>query len=524
MQIAIVDAVGRPVPNPTVDAGGAAAAGPNATFDLGERESPVTIRANSPGFHEITLTVWPRDGSWLWDDPGARLASGNPSMLVIPLPTVRAARLVDRSEDELTFVPGRIPTRPPGAIRAPDGRYRGLFDGAYRFHIAGRAFLGDAASDGWRRFDDSVRASVDPSTRGQFVFLEWGGLAGMPRLFLGAWLPKPESALESRRDDEAVVYFTPNTAAYPADQPPYTGEYPYGLTHDEKSWDQPYLGLVRRHLFNEKWLAYQLLAAERAVLLLCPVQPAGLWKAFSTRSGLGRLVAEVLLWARRSLLPRAGPLAREPSPDPQFSRSPLGAWPAPPRVGTVVTCGFSAGVGAIKNLIATPAVPQGFPGAIFGAPEYDFSRAWKEIWDFDAPISVTGGVDAWARTLREWRRDSRVVRIYHTPHTGWQLSDLNRLDSLLPQAPIHHAAHAARGAAIRSHCTLGSAAVMNIQYLTGGGADSTWQQEPGPNRPPDRPDFWNVHGQGHSDKAHQIVPIVSAGHAAALSTLTKSRP
>ena len=89
------------------------------------------------------------------------------------------------------------------------------------------------------------------------------------------------------------MFYTPNTAAnrgYLTDFPPYRRNYPYALNQSgnpqkPQQLSQRYVSLGLRYIFNEKFLAYQMLAAARDALLIVPIQPAANWEVFADSDG-----------------------------------------------------------------------------------------------------------------------------------------------------------------------------------------------------------------------------------------------
>jgi hypothetical protein len=343
------------------------------------------------------------------------------------------------------------------------------------------------------------------------------------------WIPLWQGITPSQLD--FVVFFTPPTnpideatkkPKYPSDRFPWLQSYPYEAWKGGKLREdgppalvQPYPALGYRYLFREKWLVYQLLAAKRQAVVVFPIQPFGDWGPFAQAAGLARLLAEVSHFLHRTAYTSGGQTSREedraPSPNFRFDR--ITIHQPPPRLQRVVLSGFSSGMTPIVDMLGTTfgqkMNDQRFSKngidshTLFGADVAPFLRVWKEVWDHDARNDIRITMD---QKLPGWLRQDpmRMARCYQTHYTGsegWiDRSPLVQFtsSSLLKPANGLDASERHKD----SRCSL---VYFGQGYLLHGTSASEIA-----------PAFWKAAND------HQAVPMVTFGHAASLSGLTKS--
>ncbi|KAJ9493605.1 hypothetical protein H2202_010921 [Exophiala xenobiotica] len=212
--------------------------------------------------------------------------------------------------------------------------------------------------------------------------------------------------------------------------------------------------------------------------------------------------------------------------------------PVPP-IGRIVTAGFSAGVGGIKELLISAGNhPRGRPDPPrawsmealdpYQSSPVAFIEAWQEIWDMDGSREVLDsnfvkGADPedyrylipWSGLLASWQRqqDSRLVRVYRTAFTVREKSKMTTFDKILGRSTLTDQLDPWRSN--QRAGDRGSWVVFPPNYFVGkkpaagdktGGADGN---------SPGRPEFWNAGDD------HQVVPSVCFAHAAGNSGLRK---
>jgi hypothetical protein len=508
-----------------------------------------------------------------WDDPGT-IVSGiwGHLTLEIRLGRLMPAPTVDYSDDVLN-IPASIfnsfksPSNPSYVVPMQhtftnaDGQYSFLFATNRNFWAAtGQNILSRATSPGWGSFMATATA-IDPKIKDHFTWLEWAPPGGSPsslnRYLVALWRRR-SSTLPGSAPRDVIIFYTPNTSdsrGYLPDNPPYRGSYPYALNQSEnvRRLTQQYVTLGLRYLFNEKFLAYQMLASARDALLIVPIQPAAKWEVFRLRDGVQRLLTEAILYDHRQrLVPDADSSVLDTAP-PRNVRGGISARTVfakhlpPPVQGTVVTAGFSAGMEAVKNLIISTGTSYTSRSwndeskNSYFADSTKFIASWREIWDFDGSANVVGSDATWARTLAEWKRadgheingvSDRVARCYHTDYTGWDAHrSLNVMNAVIgqpvPSASLSFIQDAGSKTAER-HGENGSAVVFNHTYLTGNGPPKDWHENEvvlldGSKKPPDAPAFWKGIDPPNDigSNAHQAVPLICLAHAAANSQLRK---
>jgi len=514
---------------------------------------------------QVTTVVVADDGSMTWDDPGTSVSnSAGQTMVVIRLGRLVPAPAVATTGKDLDNNTLAIPanTKNPSSYIVPlqntftveQGQYAFLFAGERRFWAAlGPTIVRDPGKSGWDALS-GTSSSITPNMSALFTWLEWAPPGGSPtslnRYLLGIWRPR-SSVVPGIAPRDAIVFFTPNTAdsrGYLADQAPYRKNYPYALNAADGSTTvlaQRYVTLGLRYIFNEKFLAYQLLAAARDMLLIVAIQPAAQWGILQTANGLQRLIKEVILFEHRQrLAPDAQPsldVAPVPNSKGGFSvRTILAKHLPPPALGTLVTAGFSAGMAAVKALMVNEAIAytnraRGISSARswtdesrnpYFADPTEFFAAWREIWDLDGSVNAIGGFSQWVGSLADWQRVSghyangksdRVVRCYHTDYTAWSAASLAAVDPILGNPSPNSSTSAPSSKTGQRDGTNGSAVWFSHGFLTGNGPGSGWDNRT------DAPAFWL--GQDPPKDigalAHQAIPTICFGHAAALSQLRK---
>ncbi|WP_049564395.1 hypothetical protein [Nonomuraea sp. SBT364] len=288
------------------------------------------------------------------------------------------------------------------------------------FRLAGPALLSDTPeAPGWGRFATTSH-TIDPDREGRFHLVEYGevgeGQATGPRFAIGVWVPhrlhQPKTAAL-----DFVVWLHPHTnnrLAMPQAPYPFRPPYPYGLLAARgRALDvvatQRFLDIPVFHLLSQHFLAYQLAAAQRDAIIVIPIVPSSQFELFEAPASLMRLLRELCLWMPRDF-PR-GAEATVHAPAPVVRR--------------VVVSGFSASVPRLHTLMNA-----GIPDAHYAAPEWwasprerglddaaDFRRVWKEQWAVDG---ISGGFQAYADAAATWvqQQSDRRIRIYKSEHTG----------------------------------------------------------------------------------------------------------
>jgi hypothetical protein len=476
----------------------------------------VTVTHSSYIEEQVGISFPVQGTSIKWDNPVCAIVP--PARVVVHLSRLKAAHTFAISNTDLAQ---RSPFNPQAAFTWIDDsgnrtdRYLNIFNDIQdKFILVAHPLFPSQPTDGWGRLNHEAPTAVDPSRNGDTVWLEWGLGGNEPRLLVCAWIPRLRRQAPGSLD--FVIFFSPNTAGgnlpYPADSPPWVGAYPYQATRGQvgQFLGQPYVGLGHKYLFaNEKHMVYQLMAANRHAVVLCPIQPYGQWGPFGQAAGLARLVLEVLHFMHRtgrtSGFNASQDQDKAPLPNDRLSVGKVHV--ASPSVGRVVLGGFSAGMAAVQSMLGTSpgqVLNQNVPAnshltqALFGANVNSFLSAWKEVWDFDAEYNTRNALDG---SLPGWlNRDSnRMARCYQSAYTGTPRNWIEQapLVAFTPSQP------AGNNSARERHSDRCSLVFVDWNYL-----DHASPSTPYP------PVFWKV------ANLHQAMPMVMLGHAARLSGLT----
>jgi hypothetical protein len=523
---------------------------------------PTSLQVSKPGYVPLTLTVEPqRDGSLHWDDPGTAITPGSVVAVDIRLSRMTAAPVTPTTAagvagqlEQLLQGPAPVQT----ALTAHDGEYLSVVEQAGLSAVAPEVLF-RAATDpagliapapasgarltGWDALNHSV-TRLAATRQGTFAWLVWGGSAlggaGQPRFLVAVWRPRTAAISGSSPRRDAIIFFTPPTTAargYPPDRPPFEHQYPFGLVRWQGKADQPYTDIASDYLFgNFYWMCYQILAARRDATLIFPVIPAGAPGMLVRPEVLGRLAAEVILWAHRERRGRADPAAGEVDTAPASSpggqavaaSSGLAVQAGLPSLGVTALAGYSEGVTYVKAAMLAPmsgASGRSRDAADESASPYQadpavFIDAWQEVWDFDgtaagAPGALGQPAD-WAQTLTAWIKAGthRVARCYHSDQTwGWNSSCVAALRSVTGGAGV--IGPNAQGAA-ESHGPTGSAVWLPRAFLAANPPAGAWNATAAPGQPAtlaDAPSLWD-------GDAHRAPLRVGLAHAAAMSQLT----
>lgn len=472
------------------------------------------VEVTHPLYLEEEVEVIPPNGggSFIWGNPVCTVSP--PTTVIVRLSRIRAAPLFPISDEELkqrsAFNPKGIFTWIDHAGN-PTGRYLATFNNEEPFIPVKHPLLPTNPTEGWGRFNHGEPVKIEPSRTSDLVWLEWGIGEKSPRFLVAIWVPRWRGVTPSKLD--FVIFFPTNTDK-PEHYPPLN-EYPYKAWKINNTLVQPYPAEAHRFLFRDKWLVYQLLAAKRQAVVVVPIQPSGDWGPLAHAAGLSRLLAEVTHFLHRSGYTSGGNTNRDEDRAPipprfRFNR----IHQPPPSVQRVVLSGFSSGMKPIANMIPTQIGQKiddrsfnininGLNGhTLFGADVAPFLNAWKEVWDHDGEADARDALDKY---LPEWlRRDSqRMARCYQTAYTGsegWiDKSPLVKFTSGPPLSPKNGLIATERHSDDR--CSLVYFGHGYLKHTTGS--------------PTIAPAFWNA------KDIHQSVPMVTFGHAAMLSGLSK---
>jgi hypothetical protein len=301
-------------------------------------------------------------------------------------------------------------------------------------------FLDDETASGWKLFRNT-HSTISPDDQSCLTLAEWGldptrtippekGTKTAHRYLVAIWRPRRVVASSGTRD--VIVYFQPNTVNdppedNPRDSPPYRGNYPYSLQKERGTgallYDQPWIEYVKVFLFQDHFLAYQLLAAKRDCILIFPIQPYGQWQSMALLPGVARLVAETILFEHRH--PCSVDQAKTPN-SWRYVSSPR------PKLGSVAIAGYSAGIANVaglvkehnKLLLHSPKSPatrtqKDEDENMYMASPHSLMESWKEVWDLDGSSNGFGTIASWAVILGDWQKavPERRVFSYHTSTT-----------------------------------------------------------------------------------------------------------
>ncbi|WNZ23120.1 carboxypeptidase regulatory-like domain-containing protein [Leptolyngbya sp. NK1-12] len=498
--------------------------------------NPFHVVVTHPDYlsEEVEVTPPAKGAPFLWDNPVCSVAMSG--VITVHLSRLRASPTFSISDSELER---HGPFNPQAVFTWTDhggnktGRYLGMSNNQESIVCISHPLLPNKPGEGWDRFNhDKEPVKIDPSKTGNLVWLEWGLGEKQPRLLVAAWVPRFRSA--SPRKLDFVIFFSPNTrpeAGYPPDQFPWLAPYPYSALKGgpirkdgPPALAQPYPGLGHRYLFREKWLIYQMLAAQRQAIVLFPVQPSNDWGPFQEVSGLARLVAEVTHFLHRTAMTSGGNKSDEedlaPQPRYRFYRNAVHD-PLPP-AQRIVLSGFSAGMSPIVRMLTTRYGQKLIDGrfnntslkSLFDADVAPFLNTWMEVWDHDAPNRAPD----YTRTALDkfapgWmsQNEQRILRCYQsgytTPRDWIQSTPLAKFTPGSLKSPSSVGGRIALERHADTRCSL---VYFDCGYLHHNATV-----------PSVAPAFWMV-GEKPNDPCgadHQAVPMVTFGHAASLSGL-----
>jgi hypothetical protein len=134
---------------------------------------------------------------------------------------------------------------------------------------------------------------------------------------------------------------------------------------------QPFVdNLGQGYLFNNNFLTYQLVGANRAAVGIMPINNLGDWGAFIGQTLLNRCLKEISHYLHKTSILETTYIQN--SSDNGRLLYPISLQKAIPGVGNIVVGAFSEGYTRLKAL---------FQGS--GTINKQFDDAWKEIWDLD---------------------------------------------------------------------------------------------------------------------------------------------
>ena len=429
--------------------------GPSFSFEADAAAQSIICELRHPryAFLAVALVRTPGETAWRWTSPTRQVrTTGHEVTVVATLGRVRAAPLGQIAEDELVRRAGalkerldageaknaaararRRPETEPNFVMLDADQRTALATAemrAYRpqaaiqrpiagFHVADRRLLGDdPAAEGWGRFA-TREAAVDPAKDGQLYLVEYGEVgedASLgPRYAIGVWVPRRLHALGVEKLD-FVVWLHPHTnnpLRMPQVKYPFGRPYPYGILavkadNGQAIATQRFLDIPVYHLLSQHFLAYQLLAARRAAVLVVPVAPSSHFEPFEAPSTLMRLLKELCLWIPRD-----------------DDRGQPAVHPRRPAVGRVVMSGFSASVPRLTTLMNTRVPDSHYAADVWGtrADASAFDGVWKEQWAIDG---VAAGFDNYLNQAASWVRTGpdRRIRIYKSDFTGGRWNPL----------------------------------------------------------------------------------------------------
>jgi hypothetical protein len=471
---------------------------------------------------EVEVTPPAGGGHFLWNNPVCSVTASG--VITVRLSRLHAAPAFSIADPEREH---RDPFNPQAVFTwtdhggNPTGRYLGTFNNEELIVPIGHPLLPDKPGEGWDRFNHGEPVQLDPSRTGNLVWLEWGLGGGKPRLLVAAWVPRFPGPTPTKLD--FVVFFSPNTrpdAGFPADKFPWLDPYPYkavkggSLRKDgPPALTQPYPALGHRYLFREKWLIYQKLAARRQAVVIFPIQPSGDWGPFAHAAGIARLIGEVTHLLHRTALTSGGQSSADEdlalSPRYRYFRTAMHL--PQPQIQRIVLSGFSAGVAPIVNMLGTSFGQKlvdprpGLDHPLFGADVAPFLNAWMEVWDHDADYGTRIGLE---RAAPAWMHQNkqRMLRCYQSEHTGtprdWvETTPLAQFTPGPVKPPVYTGGYRAAERHADARCSL-------VYFDNGYLKHAT-------TAPEIAPVFWKA------NDAHQVVPMVTFGHAASLSRLAR---
>lgn len=581
ISVAVTTADGVSIPGASVSVNNGTPTLTDATgrVALASSGSSVSLSVVMTGYgsQDITLAVG-SGGALTWDDPGS-VVSGSGSNLTIqvplgrltPAPTVPWGTPVadlDYANSDIALRQSVVDgfkspfnsafTLPlQFTFTRPDDEYAFLYAGKARFHAATtRQLLGSQdGAQGWDAFNAGQPSVIEPVIQGHFTWVEWtspDGQSNASRYLVALWRLRSTATLQAATRD-AIVFYTPNTAFdpggnlyFPKDSPPYRGNYPYGAnqrglsaaggTGSPLPLAQRYVELGLRYLFNERFLAYDLLAAGRNALVIVPICPSGNWEEFGVLGGVQRLLLESILFERRANDdPAAGPLDTAP---PRRARAlivqrVMGSYAPPPSLGRIVVAGTSGGGRPVKSLLQMASLASSASGQTarswqdevknpYLADPTALNSSWRELWDFEISQQSVGAKAGWAQTLIAWQRapghysggvSDRIIRMYHADYTGWTANDLNLMLPALGGTNGQPTQRSSQngGMAVELEGSTGTAVWFSRKFLEGNGPAPGWVS-PTPGNVPDQPAFWTGH-------QHHVVSTICFAHAAGISGL-----
>jgi len=412
-------------------------------FDIADA-TKVRIVVTGVGYPKVDFSITPNStGGWGIDIAGINDADKETKRLLSKAYVRFKVAIGDRETiTEVTVVMPRLwlapigPDRFTGAPGAKPGtfikRHDGVvgFRGRYfdlslledlNFHLVDAEMLKPPANPkaaGWERLKTTM-AAIKPPGDLWFRLVEYGGDGGGPR-FLVALCGPLKGLVGEDASLDAILYYAPATIVqdakhtynlFPPSRYPFRDDYPYAeiVLEEKESWNQPYCSMAFAYLMVDGLrggyrLAYQLLAAKKAAVIIMPISPYGNLGPFLTRAGAWRLVREASYFAYGM---------REQNDAPQE-----------PRTNRLAICGYSAGVEFANKLLTGDKDTlqddkgQGYDRFVWGSKADDLGKAWKETWVLDATGGLSGLAGVKSR-LANWVKgaDDRCLRIYQTQFT-----------------------------------------------------------------------------------------------------------
>jgi hypothetical protein len=436
LRINVLNVCGQALRNATVAAsidtghGSPAKSQGMAPFDVliaDQGPTLITLTAKADGYYdEVAQINHDKNNAWTTTNPSITLSIGaKPVPVNVYSGRVRFAPTVQLAESTAAK-----PNSNAGAAMLDDRPYyRTVWLLSQNWRTWKTGVAADVNGRGWDRFN-YVTTDVSMDKYGSWVLLEYGDPPdfGNMRLLIGVWAP-----FNAGINPPVVVQVTPNTAApaYPADQFPFTGVYPYGNVVKSASsgktgqltvvdFNQPYVELGSNRTLISYGVAYQIYAARSDLfgvgmgpVIITPIPAATsggtVREPFNCQEGLGRLVGEVLrfLYAQ-SITAKAGNTGgqlvfangttsvQRPDNSPPLSADQSGF----PSSCTSTLLGHSAAVATLYDVVKIPtlAALRGgsgsaatanarraayFSDAFYGGATPYFTQNWHGLWIVD---------------------------------------------------------------------------------------------------------------------------------------------
>jgi hypothetical protein len=179
---------------------------------------------------------------------------------------------------------------------------------------------------------------------------------------------------------------------------------------------QPFVQtLGQGYLFNNVYLVYQIIAAQKNAIVVLPVNNFGDWDPFLGKDALYRCLKEISHYLHKySLLTSYYRDMLEGTVDLIKFQKPI------PSIGHIIVGAFSEGYKRLRLLFQNP--KNSFN-------EKEFDKQWKEIWDVDCAINLYGGFEQFLNNLKSWYKPGRRFRLFHSQTTAgsWRTKSLDDL-------------------------------------------------------------------------------------------------